>query len=71
MNEKDPDLDEFPTKCDFSDRANPVIGKYVGRVTDNVRLVRLDPDVAVRFPNADAVNAALRSISLPDASADG
>jgi len=71
MTDSDPDLDEMPTNCDFTDRAHPAIGKYAGRVTDNVRLVRLDSDVAVRFPNAEAVNAALRSIAAPDANADG
>lgn len=72
MTEKDPDLSEMPTNVDFSDKAKPAVGKYANRLSGDVRLVLLDPDVAVRFPSADAVNKALRSIiSSPDASANG
>jgi hypothetical protein len=71
MNDKDPDLDEMPTNCDFSDGEKVVVGKYADRIAGNTRLVRLDPDVALLFPNADAVNAALRSLSMPDTSVDG
>lgn len=71
MHNDDPNLDEMPTNCDFTDRAKPVIGKYASQAADTVRLVRLDADIATRFPTADAVNAALRSISSTEANADG
>jgi len=71
MNDKDPDLDEMPKNCDFSDGNKVVVGKYADRIASDTRLVRLDPDVALLFPNAEAVNAALRSLSLPDTNPDG
>lgn len=71
MNKKDPDLSEMPANVDFSDAAKPIVGKYADRLARDVRLVRLDPDIAVRFPNAAAVNAALRSLIGPDAATNG
>lgn len=63
--ENDPDLDDMPTNVDFSDAAKPVVGKYAERLRGDVRLVRLDPDVARRFPTSEAVNAALLQLIGP------
>lgn len=52
----DPDLlDEY----DFSDATR---GKYADRYRQGTNLVLLDADVAVAFPTARDVNAALRSL---------
>ena len=49
--------DELLPEYDFSKaRRNP----YAGRVQPGGILIVLDPDVAVTFPDASAVNAALR-----------
>jgi hypothetical protein len=39
-----------------------VRGKYYGRTTASGITVRIEPDVAQVFPDADAVNAALRRL---------
>jgi hypothetical protein len=48
-------LDEY----DFS---GGVRGKYVDRFSDDCKLIVLDPDVAKAFPDAHAVNEALREL---------
>jgi len=40
-----------------------VRGKYAGRFAEGVNLVPLDPDVAEIFPDAEAVNQALRALA--------
>ena len=51
---KDPDmLDEY----DFSDG---VRGKYAQRYIEGTNIIRLDEDVAEKFPNSEKVNEALR-----------
>jgi hypothetical protein len=40
-----------------------VRGKYVARLQASSNVIVLDPDVADVFPNAAAVNAALRSLA--------
>jgi hypothetical protein len=47
---------------DFSQLKNGVKGKYAARYREVSNLVLLDPDVAAEFPNAKAVNDALREI---------
>jgi hypothetical protein len=42
------------------DMTGGVRGKYAGRFPKDVVMVTLAPDVAVAFPDADAVNEALR-----------
>jgi hypothetical protein len=42
------------------DISEGVPGKYAGRFPKDVVLVTLAPDVDAAFPNADAVNIALR-----------
>lgn len=37
-------------------------GRHHRKLADEGALVRLDPDVAVRFPTSEAVNDALRSL---------
>ena len=51
---------------DYS-RAKP--NRFAARLTQ-VRMVALSPDVAAVFPNADSVNAALRTL-MQTASASG
>ena len=41
-------------------------GRHHRKLAEEGALVRLDPDVAVRFPTSEAVNAALRAL-VPDA----
>jgi hypothetical protein len=54
--QQDPDLlDEY----DFS---KGVRGKYAKRYAAGTNVVVLAPDVAAAFPNADAVNEALRAL---------
>ncbi|MBA2633582.1 MAG: hypothetical protein H0U86_11390 [Chloroflexi bacterium] len=38
-------------------------GRHHRKLAEEGALVRLDPDVALRFPTSEAVNAALRSLS--------
>ena len=40
-----------------------VRGKYASRVRTSSNVVVIDPEVTELFPNADAVNAALRSLA--------
>jgi hypothetical protein len=44
-------------------------GRHPRKLAEEDALVRLDPDVAVRFPTSDAVNAALRAL-VPTAPED-
>lgn len=48
---------EMRNEYDFS---HAVRGKYSQRFPPDTVMVTLDPDVAVAFPNAEAVNEALR-----------
>ena len=49
-------LDQY----DFSEG---VRGKYAKKYHQGSNIVVLDPDVAQRFPNSEAVNQALRSLA--------
>jgi hypothetical protein len=40
-----------------------VRGKYAARFRDGVNLVPIDPDLAEVFPDAEAVNQALRAMA--------
>jgi len=53
-----PDPDMLP-EYDFTDG---VRGKYAEAYTEGSNLVLLAPDVASAFPNAEAVNEALRTL---------
>ena len=52
--------DEMRAEYDFSQLKGRVRGKYVERYREGTNLVLLDPDVAAAFPDAKAVNEALR-----------
>jgi hypothetical protein len=54
------DDDELRPEYDFSHMKGGVRGKYVERHREGTNLVLLEPDVAAAFPNAKAVNSALR-----------
>ena len=43
-----------------SDLGEIVRGKYANRIKDETNVVLLEPDVALAFPNDEAVNKALR-----------
>ncbi|AFY99532.1 hypothetical protein [Calothrix sp. PCC 6303] len=52
--------DELLPEYDFSQLEGGVRGKYVERYQKSTNLVLLEPDVAQMFPDAHAVNEALR-----------
>ncbi|HEV7843297.1 MAG TPA: hypothetical protein VGO69_06350 [Pyrinomonadaceae bacterium] len=52
--------DELRPEYDLSQLKGKVRGKYVERYRAGTNLVRLEPDVAIAFPDAKAVNEALR-----------
>lgn len=52
--------DEMRPEYDFSQLKGGVRGKYVERYRAGTNLVLLEPDVAQAFPDAAAVNEALR-----------
>ena len=52
--------DDLRPEYDFSKLKGRVRGKYVERYREGTNLVLLDPDVAAAFPDAKAVNDALR-----------
>ena len=59
--------DDMLPEYDFS---NAVRGKYYERYRQGTNVVLLDPDVAEVFPNATAVNDALRAlVAVADAKA--
>jgi hypothetical protein len=62
-----PERDELRPEYDFSHGER---GRYAERYRVGTNLVLLEPDVAERFPNSEAVNRALRSL-LDDAQAGG
>ena len=60
MKKIEPEEDELRPEYDFSRMKGGVRGKYVDRYREGTNLVLLDPDVAAAFPDAKAVNEALR-----------
>jgi hypothetical protein len=52
--------DEIRPHYDFR---GGVRGKYAKRYREGTNVVLLEPDVAARFPNAGAVNRALRALA--------
>ena len=52
--------DDLRREYDFSELKGGVRGKYAERYRQGTNLVLLDPDVAAAFPDAKAVNDALR-----------
>jgi hypothetical protein len=55
--------DELRSEYKRSDFGELVRGKYIERLQTTSNVVVLDPEVAELFPNAAAVNAALRSLA--------
>ena len=58
-----PAADELRSEYKRSDFGAMVRGKHVARLQANSNVVVLDPEIADLFPNAAAVNAALRSLA--------
>ncbi|MGI8919009.1 MAG: hypothetical protein ACR2H6_10435 [Pyrinomonadaceae bacterium] len=54
--------DDLRPEYDFSQMKGGVRGKYVNRYREGTNLVLLDPDIAAAFPDAKAVNDALRMV---------
>jgi len=54
--------DELRSEYKRSDFGTLVRGRYLARLQASSNVVILDPEVADLFPNAAAVNAALRSL---------
>ncbi|MFN2408124.1 MAG: hypothetical protein ABR594_18930 [Pyrinomonadaceae bacterium] len=52
--------DDLRPEYDFRKLEGHERGKYVERYREGTNLVLLDPDVAAAFPDAKAVNEALR-----------
>ena len=57
---EDEQEDELRPEYDFSQLKGRERGKYAERYREGTNLVLLDPDVAAAFPDAKAVNEALR-----------
>ena len=60
---KTPAADELRFEYKRSDFGALVRGKYMDRIRASSNVVVIDPEVAGLFPNAAAVNAALRSLA--------
>lgn len=54
--------DDLQPEYDFSQMQGGMRGKYVEQYRQGTNLVLLDPDVAAAFPDAKAVNDALRLV---------
>ncbi len=54
--------DEMSPEYDLSQLKGKVRGKYVERYRAGTNLVRLESDVQAAFPDAEAVNEALRML---------
>ncbi len=54
--------DELKSEYDFQNLPGAVSGKYIEKYREGVNLVRLDADVASRFPTDKTVNDALRQL---------
>ncbi len=60
---KKPVAGESRSEYKRSDFGTLVRGRYVDRLKTSSNIVVLDPELAEMFPNAAAVNAALRSLA--------
>ena len=60
--ESETEQDELRPEYDLSQLKGRVRGKYVERYRAGTNLVLLEPDVAAAFPDAKAVNEALRRL---------
>jgi hypothetical protein len=55
--------DDLRTEYDLSQLTGGVRGKYYQGATAGTNLVLIEPDLACVFPNAEAVNRALRVLA--------
>ncbi len=62
MRKADIAADELRSEYRREDFGPMVRGKYAARLRESSNIVVLDPEIAEAFPNAQAVNAALRSL---------
>ena len=62
MKKVETEEEDMRPEYDFSQMKGGVRGKYSGRYREGTNLVLLDPDVAAAFPDAKAVNDALRQL---------
>ncbi len=62
MKKVDTEPDELRSEYRREDFGLMVRGKYAARAKESSNIVVLDPDIADAFPNAQAVNQALRSL---------
>ena len=60
MKKVETEEEDMRPEYDFSQMKGGVRGKYSERYREGTNLVLLDPDVAAAFPDAKAVNDALR-----------
>ena len=62
MKKVETEEEEMRPEYDFSQMKGGVRGKYSEGYREGTNLVLLDPDVAAAFPDAKAVNDALRQL---------
>ncbi|MEZ4770618.1 MAG: hypothetical protein R2844_19625 [Caldilineales bacterium] len=62
MKKVDTEPDELRPEYRREDFGIMTRGKYAAKMKDSSNVVVLDPDVVEAFPNAQAVNQALRSL---------
>jgi hypothetical protein len=55
--------DDLRPEYDVSKLGKGVRGKYAARYREGSNVVVIDPDLTAEFPNAKAVNDALREVS--------
>ena len=57
------ELDDLRPEYDLSQLKGGVRGKYYRRAAAGTNLVLIEPDLAILFPSAEAVNRALRVLA--------
>ncbi len=57
------ELNDLRPEYDLSQLKGGVRGKYYRRAAAGTNLVLIEPDLAILFPNAEAVNQALRVLA--------
>lgn len=62
MKKADTDKDELRPEYRREDFGTMTRGKYAAQLKESSNIVVLDPEVAAAFPNAKAVNDALRGL---------
>ena len=62
MKKANTDSDELRTEYRREDFGKMTRGKYAARLREASKIVVLEPEIAAAFPNAQAVNNALRGL---------